>query len=59
MDGVYLKATEPLGGDSLLLTIQFPRVSGTQLIDLGRMKLEPRGDFDLGTPGLEIHRLKL
>ena len=39
MNGVYLKATEPLGGDGLLLTIQFPRVSGTQLIDLGRMKV--------------------
>ena len=33
-----LKATEPLRGDSLLFTIQFPGVSGTQLIELGRMK---------------------
>ena len=33
-----LKATEPLRGDSLLFTIQFPGVPGTQLIDLGRMK---------------------
>ena len=33
-----LKATEPLRGDSLLFTIQFPGVYGTQLIDLGRMK---------------------
>ena len=38
MDGFNcLKATEPLG-ESLLLTIQFPGVPGTQLIDLGRMK---------------------
>ena len=33
-----LKATEPLRGDSLLFTIQFSGVPGTQLIDLGRMK---------------------
>ena len=33
-----LKATEPLRGDSLLFTIQFPGVPGAQLIDLGRMK---------------------
>ena len=32
------KATEPLRGDSLLFTIQFAGVPGTQLIDLGRMK---------------------
>ena len=33
-----LKTTEPLRGDSLLFTIPLPGVSGTQLIDLGRMK---------------------
>ena len=32
------KATEPLRGDSLLFTTQFPEVPGTNLIDLGRMK---------------------
>ena len=39
-----LKATEPAQRDSLLFTIQFPGVPGTQLIDLGRMK----GLVDLG-----------
>ena len=33
-----LKATEPLRVHSLLFTIQYPGVRGTQLIDLGRMK---------------------
>ena len=33
-----LKATEPLQGDRLFFTIQFPRAPGTQLINLGRMK---------------------
>ena len=33
-----LKATEPLRGDSLLFTIQFPVVHGTHLINLGSMK---------------------
>ena len=37
-DPFYLKATEPLRGDSFLFTFQFPEVSGTQLIDLERMK---------------------
>ena len=38
MDGFNcLEATEPLR-ESLLLTIQFPGVPGTQLIDFGRMK---------------------
>ena len=32
-----LRATELLLGDSLLFTIQFPGVPGTQLINLGRM----------------------
>ena len=34
----YLKATEPLRGDNLLLTTKFPKIPGTRLIDLGRMK---------------------
>ena len=40
MDGFnFLKAaTEPLRGDSLLLTTQSPGVPGTHLIDLERMK---------------------
>ena len=33
-----LKATEPLQGDSLLLTTQSPGVPGTDSIDLRRMK---------------------
>ena len=33
-----LKAREPLQGDGLLFTIQFPGVPDTQLIDPGRMK---------------------
>ena len=33
-----LKATEPLQGDSLLLTTQSPGVPGTRLIDLRSMK---------------------
>ena len=36
---------ESLRGDSLLLTIKFPKIPGTHFIDLGRMKgwvdLEP------------------
>ena len=39
MDGVqFLKATEPLRGDSLHFTTQFPGFPGTHLIKLGRMK---------------------
>ena len=34
----YLKATEPLRGDSLFLTNQSPGVPGTHLIDFRRMK---------------------
>ena len=34
MGFTYLKATEPLRGDSLLFTISFPGVPGTQLINL-------------------------
>ena len=33
-----LKATEPLQEDSLLFTTQSPGVTGTHLINLGRMK---------------------
>ena len=33
-----LKATEPLGGGSLLFTTKFREISGTYLIDFGRMK---------------------
>ena len=33
-----LKATKPLKRDSLLFTIQSPRVPGTHLTDFGRMK---------------------
>ena len=40
-----LKAIQPLQGDSLLFTIQFPEIPGTRFIDLGRMK----GWVDLGT----------
>ena len=34
----WLKATEPLQGDSLCFTTNFPEIPGTHLIDLGRMK---------------------
>ena len=37
-DPFYLKATEPLPGESLHFTIQFSGVPGTQLINLRRMK---------------------
>ena len=33
-----LKAAEPLRGDSLFFTTQFPGLTGTHLIDLGRIK---------------------
>ena len=33
-----LKVTEPLRGDSLFFTTQFPGLPGTHLIDLGRME---------------------
>ena len=45
------KATEPLQGDSLLFTIQFPGVPGTRLIDLRRMK----GWVDLTNAIFETH----
>ena len=35
---ICLKATEPLWADSLLFTIKCPEISGTHLINLGRMK---------------------
>ena len=34
----YLKDTEPLRGDSLLFTTKFPEITGTHLVDFGRMK---------------------
>ena len=34
----YLKATEPLQGDSLLFTTKSPEIFGTHLINFGRMK---------------------
>ena len=53
-----LKAAEPLQGDSLLFTILFPGVTGTQLIYFRRIKglvtLEPPSDFEPGTPGLGV-----
>ena len=53
---------QSLRGGSLLFTIQFPELSGTHFIDLGRMKkaestLEPPSGFEHGTPGLVIQRL--
>ena len=36
-DPLYLKATEPLQGESLLFTIQFPGFTSTQPTNLGRM----------------------
>ena len=33
-----LKPTEPLPGGSLLFTTKLPEISGTHLINLGRMK---------------------
>ena len=37
-DPLHLKATEPLQAESLPFAIQFQGVSGTQLINLGRMR---------------------
>ena len=37
-DPLHLKAIEPLQAESLPFAIQFQGVSGTQLINLGRMK---------------------
>ena len=33
-----LKATEPLQGNSLLFTTKFLKISGTHLIDIGKMQ---------------------
>ena len=33
-----LKTVDPILGDSVLLNTKFPEVSGTNSIDLGRMK---------------------
>ena len=52
------KATEPLGGDSLLFSTEFPGIPGTYLIDLERMKsfvdLETTQGFRIKDSGLEI-----
>ena len=37
-DPFYLKTREPLPGEILLFTIQFPGVLDTQLINFGRIK---------------------
>ena len=52
-----------LRGGSLLLTIQFPVISGAHFINLKRIKgaestLEPPNGFEHGTPGLGTQRLK-
>ena len=54
-----LKAIEPLSGNSLLFTTQFPKVYGTHLTDPRRMKgweltLEPPSGFEPETPRLGI-----
>ena len=51
-----LKAIEALRGDSLLSTTQFPGVTGTHLINAGRMTSESPSGFELGTAGLGIQR---
>ena len=38
MGFISLKATKPLRADSLLFTTSPPRVPGTHLVNLGRMK---------------------
>ena len=39
MDGFNcLKTTEPLQGDSLLFTAKYPRIPGTDFIEIGMMK---------------------
>ena len=38
MEFKCLKATEPLGGDNLLFTTQFPRGPGNHLINFNWMK---------------------
>ena len=47
----YLKAKEPLLGDSLLFITKFPEIPGTHLINLRRIKaeliLKPPSGFEL------------
>ena len=62
MNGLnYLKATEPLRGDSLCFTIQLPGVPGTHWSTSEGWKaeliLEPCSGFELANPGLGIQRL--
>ena len=62
MDGVQTASwIEQLWGDSLLFTNKFPEISGTHLIELGRMKdwkiLKPPSGLDHGFPGSGIERL--
>ena len=62
MEGLnYLKAAEPLRGDSLLFTTTFPEIPGTHLIDSegwnAESTLEPPSCFEYANPGLEIQRL--
>ena len=60
----FLKITEPLLGDSLLFTTQFPGVPGTHLINFSRLKgwnnfdLEANQQVWIQDPGLEIQHLK-
>ena len=54
MDGFNcLKATEPLREVGLLFTIKSPRVPGTNLIGLGRMK----GRVDPGVPAANTQNM--
>ena len=46
----YLKATDPVRGDTLLFTPKFPEISSTDLTSLGRMK----GSVDLGATYLIV-----
>ena len=53
----FLKALEPLRGDSLLFTTKSQEVPGTRLIDIGRIlesTMEPPSGFEPGTPGFKI-----
>ena len=52
-----LKATEPLRGDSLLFTIKFAVVPGTQMIRKAELTLEPPSGFEPRTSGFGIQRL--
>ena len=64
MDGVQLPQgyVQPLRGDSLLFTIQFPEIPGTHFIDLSEgwkaeLTLKPPSGFEHGPPRLGIQRL--